>query len=622
MKNTLLPLSFLFSSLLVAPCKVMAADNATAEPLSFSVNGGQLTPLTLNNQLFYLVTSETEGLILTNEQEQPIAQLPGHFAQSDILHTDNGLMIAALNNDTYGVELFRFTLSDKQFAPVADVPAQLADLEAVCLSTVNDTLSVTTADALGRMQQFWLKDGKAIAMRTVNAGTGQKTCQVNAVSGEVLLADENVGLWHYQDNVEAGDGRALTTLPDMAGIEGVGVHNGVTMLVSPDVNAVGLIQDSQVAWTATRGDHKWETVRFTTFNNKAVVGLYDDESESLFTVTLPLPAKAQPTEPDSPPVDAYLTAFAQTDTVARFGDAADDPAIWYLADAPEQSVVLGTDKKGGLDLFDLSGKRLQHLPVGRVNNVDVRTRWQAQNGTYDVAAASNRTNRTVDIFLLDQATRKANATSKLKSNLNDLYGLCMYHNDKGELDVLVNDTDGNFERHRLSIQGDTVSGRIVDTFTVPSQPEGCVADDETGMLYYGEEDEAVWVRDLNDFDTTPRILGRVGGPIQDDIEGMSLFDVDGERYLIISSQGNHRYGVYSTRDNRLLGTFAIAPDLDAGIDGVSETDGIESLSMSFGTDLPEGLLVVQDGHNVMPSQQQNFKLVSGSQLATFVRQHR
>ena len=64
------------------------------------------------------------------------------------------------------------------------------------------------------------------------------------------------------------------------------------------------------------------------------------------------------------------------------------------------------------------------------------------------------------------------------------------------------------------------------------------------------------------------------------------------------------------------------PDLEKGIDGVSETDGLETMSLPFGENLPDGLLVVQDGHNVMPSQQQNFKLVSGSLLAEFIRRHR
>ena len=37
------------------------------------------------------------------------------------------------------------------------------------------------------------------------------------------------------------------------------------------------------------------------------------------------------------------------------------------------SRVLGTDKRGGLGSYDLSGKQVQYLPVGRMNNVDVRT---------------------------------------------------------------------------------------------------------------------------------------------------------------------------------------------------------------------------------------------------------
>jgi 3-phytase len=40
------------------------------------------------------------------------------------------------------------------------------------------------------------------------------------------------------------------------------------------------------------------------------------------------------------------------------GDAADDPAIWVHPVDPALSLVLGTDKKGGLNVFDLEGKRL------------------------------------------------------------------------------------------------------------------------------------------------------------------------------------------------------------------------------------------------------------------------
>ena len=64
------------------------------------------------------------------------------------------------------------------------------------------------------------------------------------------------------------------------------------------------------------------------------------------------------------------TAVVQTESVPSQGDAADDPAIWVHPEEPAQSLVLGTDKKGGLNVFDMDGKRLQIISNGaRPNNV-------------------------------------------------------------------------------------------------------------------------------------------------------------------------------------------------------------------------------------------------------------
>lgn len=65
-----------------------------------------------------------------------------------------------------------------------------------------------------------------------------------------------------------------------------------------------------------------------------------------------------------PPIDAIEpcvqpVAIVQTEPVPSQGDAADDPAIWIHPGDPALSLVLGTDKKGGLNVFDLEGKRLQ-----------------------------------------------------------------------------------------------------------------------------------------------------------------------------------------------------------------------------------------------------------------------
>ena len=57
------------------------------------------------------------------------------------------------------------------------------------------------------------------------------------------------------------------------------------------------------------------------------------------------------------------------------------------------------------------------------------------------------------------------------------------------------------------------------------------------------------------------------------------------------------------------GTFAIGTNAALGIDGVSETDGLDVSAANLGGPYADGLLVVQDGHKRLPQGPQNFKLV-------------
>ena len=66
-----------------------------------------------------------------------------------------------------------------------------------------------------------------------------------------------------------------------------------------------------------------------------------------------------------------IPATRETAAVAQTGDAADDPAIWVAPD-PAQSLVLATQKQGGLYVFDLAGAIVQEIPGGRPNNIDLR----------------------------------------------------------------------------------------------------------------------------------------------------------------------------------------------------------------------------------------------------------
>ena len=67
------------------------------------------------------------------------------------------------------------------------------------------------------------------------------------------------------------------------------------------------------------------------------------------TVAVPRP-EVVPVEPD-----------VETTPTTKSGDAADDPAIWVHPTTPADSLVIGNDKKGALEVYALDGSRIQRI---------------------------------------------------------------------------------------------------------------------------------------------------------------------------------------------------------------------------------------------------------------------
>ena len=67
-----------------------------------------------------------------------------------------------------------------------------------------------------------------------------------------------------------------------------------------------------------------------------------------------------------------IIAISETEPVTTSGDAADDPAIVINYSNPQQSIILGTDKRAGVYAYDLSGKKISYAALGEINNIDVR----------------------------------------------------------------------------------------------------------------------------------------------------------------------------------------------------------------------------------------------------------
>ena len=73
------------------------------------------------------------------------------------------------------------------------------------------------------------------------------------------------------------------------------------------------------------------------------------------------------------PAIVKVAPVTATDPVAHEGDAADDPAIWVHPTDAERSLILGANKKDGLEVYTFDGRRRTRVGEGlEPNNVDVR----------------------------------------------------------------------------------------------------------------------------------------------------------------------------------------------------------------------------------------------------------
>ena len=102
-----------------------------------------------------------------------------------------------------------------------------------------------------------------------------------------------------------------------------------------------------------------------------------------------------------------------------------------------------------------------------------------------------------------------------------------------------------------------------------------------------------------------------GEVLVDDIEGLALYQTDDRNWLVVSSQGDNSYVILEADSPyAVVGKFRIGMNPEAGVDGASETDGLEVTSANLGGVYQKGMLVVQDGRNRLPDAPQNYKIVA------------
>jgi 3-phytase len=298
---------------------------------------------------------------------------------------------------------------------------------------------------------------------------------------------------------------------------------------------------------------------------------------------------------------------------------------------------------------------------GRFNNVDLLQGLRLGTGRADLAVVSDRGNDRLRFYRIDRDRPGGPLTdvtdpaaepvfSSGQEEINEqatAYGLATWTDrSSGRSYALAS------RRNRTGIAlleitarpDGTVGYRKIRTVELPSafrlpdgtswspcgepgelpQVEGMVVDPANGMLYAGQERVGVW-RMRADLTGTPVLVDKVreygvpgtydeeteectpgadpgygGTRLAADVEGLALLtEPDGDGYVIASGQGDNSFALYDREvgdRNEYEGGFRVTA-ASATLDGSEECDGAAVLSAPLGHRYPNGLLVVQDGHD-------------------------
>jgi 3-phytase len=660
----------LFATAAMAGCATTGAPTApasvapaaeTAPTVQSDANTAVLLPR--NGGGLIVGSSESAGIELYDLSGARLGALGGGaIAGVDARYgaPSNGAWVVA-GLDGAGNRLRLFDL-DADSGAARERTAREIDLgfagESLCLyrDARDSTLYAFALGGGGEIAQYMIfANGNTLDARLVrqlHLASEVSFCTADDATGDLYVAEQGVGFWRFDADPEAEvvpqliDAARIGRVTEEAG--GLAVYNAgaANYLVASDASAsqfhvydrnndhafVGTFSVSGVE--AAGGLNATSFALGAGFPQGALIAM-DDENEAGTNYKLVSWAEiaaalglagGTPRDPRVAPEStmAIVHPSVETTPVETDGDSADDPAIWVDRANPSRSIVIGTQKQSGLYVYDLQGRVLQFLPDGRMNNVDLRDNFSLGGRSVSLVTASNRTDDGISIYRVDGAARQLlNVADGLQpTGFVDPYGLCMYRSaQSGRTYVFVTDSNGPVRQWELVDAGNgRVRANRVRDIPFATQTEGCVADDETGVLYVAEEDVGLWrVGAEPDAPATPVSVVTVEGneALKDDLEGIGLYDLGGGRgYLVLSSQGNNTYAIFRREgNNEYVGSFAALADPARGIDGISETDGLDVTSANLGGPYAGGLFIAQDGRNIAPPEYQNFKLVPWSAIA-------
>lgn len=641
----------------------ISVANAAAVPSAGEHLLTSLPPLSVQARAYQQLThqgqrlqllADQRGLHIQNDKGQTLATAAGHFGRFTTLQlpaqgsapTDSkaSLLIAAMDDESQSFQLWSWQAQSLQLLQQQAITSRVVEDLCFYHSRDNQQLSIFLLGDRGGADQLLLQQQgrwltQPLRIRELSVPYDSKACAVDQRSGSLYLSEHSQAIWRYQAEPEADEGRQLIQVKQPFGAIAAEI---VSMTVLPDGRLLALEEQPgrvlQLQWPldqAGQPDFSAEaqlSAQSLGEAERAYLSAHIQPGSSRLFVSapgeavLPFALASSPALAPTAAVTAVLPMqqvlpTVQTPAAPARGDVIDDPAIWHHPSKPERSRILATDKRNGLEVYDVQGKLLQQLKVGRLNNVDVRYGLSFAGQPHDVAVASLRNNNSLQLFAIN-AEGEVQQAGQIATSMPEIYGLCLFQPAAGQVDVFVNDKSGLIEQYRLSSDGKRWQGRKVRQLQVPGQPEGCVVDDVGQQLFVGEEDVGIWrfAAAATASSSGEKIILADGKTLVADVEGLAF--APGEQpYLLASSQGNDSYVLFSAvAPYQPVLRFRVITNPDLGIDGTSETDGLELTVRSLGPEFPQGALIIQDGRNRMPEQGQNLKYIPWQSVLQLIPQ--
>jgi 3-phytase len=287
----------------------------------------------------------------------------------------------------------------------------------------------------------------------------------------------------------------------------------------------------------------------------------------------------------------------------------DDPAIWYNAANPAQSLIIGTDKNadGSLYVFDLDGKIIANKVVKglkRPNNVDIAYGLVLNGQKTDIAVTTERMSHKLRIYALPDMKPVDNGGLNMFTGENgfeyrDLMGIAMYTAKDGKIYAVVGRKNGPKDggylwQYLLSDNGSgSVKASLVrkfGTYSGKKEIEAIAVDNELGYIYYSDEQVGVrqYYADPTKGGQQLALFATKG--FEADHEGISIYkSTDTTGYILVSDQGANRFHIF-TREGTPGNPFEHR-ELKVVPVAAQQSDGSDVLNKPLNARFKHGLFV-------------------------------